>query len=124
MVSRTYQYVSRPAYEATGVAKDNYSSGTQTGAFKKQEMANICLESLWALRLRCIGWSRRAAKQATLSIAESTLKTYNNCVKRYISFCNEGQQDFANEHNTALLSDFLYQAADSSDRPEAILKSC
>ena len=86
-------------------------------------MTNIRLESLWSSRLRCTGWSGRAAKQVTFSIAESTLKTYNSCVNKYVSFCNDKQEDFADEHNTALLADFLCQIADSSDRPEAILKS-
>ena len=57
------------------------------------------------------------------SIAESTLRSYNSYVEKYVLFCKTNNHDFTEEHNISALADFLCQIANSSTRPESCIKS-
>ena len=58
------------------------------------------------------------------SLAQSTLKTYNSYVNRYVEFCRAKDLDFSDEHNTNVIADFLCHISDKSDRPESVIKMC
>lgn len=79
------------------------------------------MENMWSTRLRCLGWSLRAAKQSAYSIANSTIQTYNMYANRYIQFCKVREVDFSDNTNIPCIADFLCETADSSDRPESVL---
>ena len=68
--------------------------GPRAKPLKKQRLASICLENLWKTRLRCLGWSRRASIQATHSLAQSTIKTYNSYINKNVEFCQSRDLDF------------------------------
>ena len=85
-------------------------------------MAPVRLESLWTTRLRCLGWSKRAAIQSLLSLSQSTIRTYNSYVVKYIEFCEHKNVDFSDESNISTISEFLSCLAGQSNRPESMLK--
>ena len=58
------------------------------------------------------------------SLAQSTLKTYNSYVNRYVEFCRAIDLDFSDEHNTNVIADFLCHISDKSDRPKSVIKMC
>ena len=84
-------------------------------------MEHIRLENISSTRLRCLGWSNRAAYQATYCIAKSTLQTYNNYIGKFDLFCKEKQCEFSNNVELSVLADFLCELSDSSERPESVL---
>ena len=86
-------------------------------------MANLCLESMWSTRLRCLGWSSRAAKQTIHSLADSTLSNYKNQIRKYVTFCEGKNINFADNTTTANIAEFLCWLTDHSDRPESVIKT-
>ncbi len=91
---------------------------------EKSSMADIRLASVWSDRLRQDGWSDRAASQISLHWATSTMSLYDRQINKYSSYCHSRVGQFPASHgHSNVLADFLCQVADSSDRPESILKS-
>ena len=81
------------------------------------------MENMWSSRLRCLGWSLRAAKQSAYSIANSTIQTYNMYANRYVQFCKVHEVDFSDNNNIPYIANFLCEIADASDRPESVLRT-
>ena len=96
----------------------------ETGTFEKQRMASIRVMDMWRTRLRCLGWSKRASTQSSFSLAQSTLRTYNGYINKYISFCQSISKDFSDNSSTSVMAEFLCYMADHSDRPESMIKTC
>ena len=69
--------------------------GPKVEPFKNRAWA--CLETLWRSRLRCLGWTNHAATMTVNSLAESTLRTYNNYINKYVGFRIDQKVDFSNE---------------------------
>ena len=123
LVSTVNGHVNRSTNKTTNITQDDNCSRSAKGTVQKQSVEHLRLENLWSARLRCSGWSRRAARQTIHSIADSTLRSYNSYVEKYVLFCKTNNQDFTEEHNISALADFLCQIADSSTRPESCIKS-
>ncbi|KAH3807973.1 hypothetical protein DPMN_136321 [Dreissena polymorpha] len=64
-----------------------------------------------------------AAKQTVLSLADSTLSLYKGQIRKYLKFCEEKQVNFADNSSSAITADFLCHLADSSERPETLIKT-
>ena len=64
----------------------------------------------------------RSASQSSLCWASSTLLLYNRMLNKLHAFCQEKDYTFPPD-NTAVLSAFLCEIADSSNRPQSQLKS-
>jgi len=111
----------RPASGTSNVKKNSDGHRGQ-GTFEKSQMEDFRLESMWANRLRCLGWSPRAAKQTVHSLAESTLSTYNVYIKKYLVFCKLHNYVATDTSTTAHLAGYLCSIADKSERPESSLK--
>ena len=124
MVPKDESTPNRQSNSFTKFTENSAQNRSTRGTAKKQGMASVRLESLWKTRLRCLGWSKRASTQSTLSLAQSTLKTYNNYVNKYVEFCHSKDLDFSDEHNTNIIADFLCHISDKSDRPESVVKMC
>ena len=123
LVSKVTEYGDRRPNQTTSVKPNSYRSGSKSGTVKEQGMDHLCLETLWGTRLRCLGWTKHAATRTVNSLADSTLRTYNSYIKKYISFCTDQNVDFSNEDNVSVLSEFLCQLANKSQRPESMLKT-
>ena len=108
----------------SGIPKNGSQDRPTRRTSEKQEMATVRLENLWKTRLRCLGWSKRAASQSKHSLAQSTIKTYNNYINKYVEFCQSKNVDFSDENNSNVLADFLCNLSDRSDRPESSVKTC
>ena len=89
---------------------------------QKQKLETIRLETLWTTRLRCLGWSKYAAIQSLLSLSQSTIKTYNSYILKYIEFCESKDTDFSDENNISVISEFLSCLGNQSNRPESAIK--
>ena len=124
MVSKINNTSYRQSNSTTGVTKDSNLRLSTCRTSEKQGLASVRLENLWKTRLRCLGWSKRASTQSMFSLAQSTLKTYNSYVNRYVELCRAKDLDFSNEHNTNVIADFLCHISDKSDRPESVIKMC
>lgn len=94
MVSRPRGYVSRASHPSSDF-QSHVSSERSSRTIKKQEVGHIRLENIWSARLKCLGWSVRAAKQTVHSLADSTLPTYNDYIQKYLHFGGKMQVDFA-----------------------------
>ena len=97
--------------------------GTQKRTVQKQNVEHLHLENLWSARLRYRGWSKRAARQAIHSIADSTLRSYNSNIEKYMTFCKLNNRDFTDDQNISVLAEYLCQIADLSHKPESCIKS-
>ena len=87
-------------------------------------MDNICLESVWQTRLQQLGWSDRAATQTVLHWASSTIQLYNRQVVKFRNFCDKSCVCFPPKpEQSSLFADFMCSVADSSVRPESVLRS-
>ena len=122
MVPKFTANANRYTYTTTYVKQNTSGNRAKNRTFKEQALEGICLESIWKNRLHCLGWSNRSAIQTVHSLAKSTLETYNHYVNRYITFCIDNNCDFSSENNYTILADFFCVLADSSDRPESVLK--
>ena len=109
--------------KTTNITQNDNCTRSKKGTVQKQSMAHLRLENLWSARLRCSDWSRRATRQTIHSTADSTLRSYNSYVEKYVLFFKTNNHDFTEEHNISALADFLCQIADSSTRPESCIKS-
>ena len=69
-------------------------------------------------------WSQRASTQTLHSLAQSTLRTYDGYVTKYIQFCNSTNREFSDESQTSTDAEFLCLISVQSRRPESVLKSC
>ncbi|XP_053378396.1 uncharacterized protein LOC128548064 [Mercenaria mercenaria] len=123
LVQRPNEPIYCASNRATSVKSDN-SLYRKVRTSEKQEMATVCLESVWATRLRCLGWSKRAATQTIHSLADSTISTYNSYIKKYVQFCETRKVRYADNTTSAHIADFLCSISDSSDRLESSLKLC
>ncbi|KAH3722254.1 hypothetical protein DPMN_065210 [Dreissena polymorpha] len=121
MVQTVNAKCNRPSSGTSNVKKNrNGHRGQKT--FEKSQMEDFCLESMWANRLHCLGWSPRAAKQTLHSLAESTLSTNNVYMKKYLVFCKLHNYVTTDTSATAHVADKLCSIADKSERPESSLK--
>ena len=80
-------------------------------------MANI-----WSDRLASEGHSKRVCQQFPLYLAPSTLRQYNYNINKFYQFCTQRNIIFPAQ-DCCVLSDYLCFLADSSSRPESILKT-
>ena len=126
LVSKTNIITNRRTDPTTNIPEDSSQNrlSHETGTFEKQRMASIRVEDMWRTRLRCLGWSKRASTQSTFSLAQSTLRTYNGYINKYISFCQSRSKDFSDNSSTSVIAEFLCYMADHSDRPESLIKTC
>ena len=87
-------------------------------------MADLRLESVWYDRLKGTGWTDRSSRQISFHWAESTISAYDRQINKFASFCRKRIGVFppADKDISAVLADFLCVTADSSDRPESVLK--
>lgn len=94
LVSKVTEYGDRRPNQTTSVKPNSYRSGSKSGTVKEQGMDHLCLETLWGIKLRCLGWRKHVATRTVNSLADSTLRTYNSYINRYISFCTDQKVDF------------------------------
>lgn len=85
-------------------------------------MESVCLASEWTERLLAEGWSHRAANQFPLHWAASTLKLYDGQLNKLRLYCVENKIEFPPK-SSAHIADFMCGLADSSHRPQSVLKS-
>ena len=97
--------------------------GTHKKTVQKQNVEHLGLENLWSARLRYRGWSKGAARQAIHSIADSTLRSYNSNIEKYMTLCKLNNRDFTDDQNISVLAEYLCQIADPSHKPESCIKS-
>ena len=124
MVRKDKSTPNRQSNSSTKFNENTALNRSRRGTAKKQGMASVRLESLWKTCLRCLGWSKRASTQSTLSLTQSTLKTYNSSVNKYVEFCHSKDLDFSDKHNTNVIAYLLCHILDRSDRPESVVKMC
>ena len=86
-------------------------------------MANLCLADIWHKRLTSHAWSSRAAQQAVLSLAPSTINSYDRLIEKFVSFCDTKQVVFSEVNQSSVIAEFLCNIADSSPRPESQLRT-
>ena len=96
--------------------------GPRVEPLKNRASENNAWRAYGSLDLRCLGWTKNAATRA-VSLADSTLRSYNGHVDKYVQFCKQKETDFSNEHSYSALSEFLSQSANLSQRPKLVLKS-
>ena len=99
-------------------------NGAPDRARKELSMADLRLESVWYDRLKGTGWTDRSSRQISFHWAESTISAYDRQINKFASFCRKRIGVFppADKDISAVLADFLCVTADSSDRPESVLK--
>ena len=93
----------------------------KTRTTQKQEVGDICLESIWAKNLSASGWTQRTVAQLPLCLAPSTLYSYNRVIKQFASYCCIQNVPFP-PPNTSVVAGFLCSIADRSEAPRSQLK--
>ena len=94
-------------------------SGPRTSP--EQTLEPVRLEDLWKLQALRQGWSVLAASRVELSLAQSSLKTYNNCIRKVQTICLKMNSQFP-PNNTAVLAECLISISSDSDRPASVIK--
>ena len=112
----------RQSHTSSNVTANSDQNRPQSRTVQKQKMETLRLDTLWTTRLRCLGWSKRSAIQSLLSLSQSTIKTYNSYILKYIEFCESKDTDFSDENNICVISEFLSCLGNQSNRPESMLK--
>ena len=94
------------------------------GATKEQLLEDLRFEVMWKQRLLNLGWSARASDQAALAWAKSTMASYNNADTKFQRFCGLNSVPFPPKmENSRICADFMCHVADSSARPESLLRT-
>ena len=120
VVSKAETIVDKAPLKAT-------QNGTHTGAqnnaggMQKQEMAHICLETMWANHTTELQWPSRASQQISCCLAPSTLSAYNSMLRQLHAFCDRGHIQFPPMH-TKDVAQFLCELADKSQAPRSQIK--
>ena len=95
-----------------GAAADRATSEPQVDAVR--------LEDLWCTRLEARGWSRAASNYLRVSLASSTLATYDRYIRDFFVFCVRGVSFPPDD--SAVLADFFMHRCGSSDRPHSTVR--
>ena len=118
LVSKSTNYGYRRINQTSSVKPNSYCGRSESGILKEQGMGNLCLENLWRSRLRCLHGRRT---RTISSIVESTFRTYDNCINKYIIFCMDQRVDVSNKDHISVLSKCLLTKA--SQGPESMWKT-
>lgn len=77
---------------------------------------------LWTDKLvKVAGWSVNAADRVIYSLAPSTIRTYEGCVRKLEKYCIENVLEFPPKGSN-VIANFMCQYADKSDKPGSGLK--
>lgn len=122
LVSATGKNVNKTADHDTEQATHIYTDGRDAGAAPEPEVESVCLESIWRAELRELGWSSECIDRLKYCIANGTIKSYDNIINKLLMFCKQYRCSFP-PTQTAVLADFLREAADRSERPNSVLRT-
>ena len=120
MVQQTEIINDKTSIYTAKTSKNIYPHGSKTRTLQEPDMEGCRLEDLWQAYLINKGWSVRARKQFELNLAPSTLRGYNNMLKKCYEYCKIHDFDFPPTESKHL-ADFLCALGDSSDRPKSML---
>ena len=84
-------------------------------------MAPLCVEDLRVKRLKCKGWSSKAAERSSHILAKSTRDQYSYYLDKLIKFCDDNHYNFP--PSEPVFADFLCFVSSISQRPKSILTS-
>ncbi len=105
--------------KVASVSQDLHSSVFKvSGATKKQELENVCLESQWQKRLSEKKWSKQAIQFHSLSLAKSTRLQYDAIIVKFQSFCGLEPCE-PPPKQCCVVANFLSKVASESDRPKS-----
>ena len=79
------------------------------------------MEGLWSEQLGMRGWSQAASNCLQLSLASSTLATYDRYIRDFFTFCDVRGVSFP-PSDTAVMADFFMHRCGSSDRPHSTVR--
>ena len=102
--------------------KCNVKKGSCARADEKHQMENLCLENLWATRLRQEGWSDAAIQQFVMNCTPATWNTYNRQASMFMEFCHQAGLKTTSA-TSATVAEFMCSLAKLSTHPKALLNT-